>query len=261
VTGQSVEEGQLRALRRMLDPEAAGAALDLPTFHAVMREWIASCRQEGSHRNRGAGCAPNPPCARPAAEEGHTAPAAAQLDGGNADMASATEAASLRSRAEQLAARNAKLQRDAESAEELNARLAEEVAQLKAQLRCSQQALERARGAAEELEDVKMVAKTLEEENGEIRWQLRQLNQRLVAEGRGVRERIQALAAETANLEAQLCRCTALLSSRDAALAQAAQRVEELTAALAEYGGVTQELRREVTRLRDQLGRMQDAWA
>lgn len=48
VTGQSSEEGQLRALHRMLDPEAAGAALDLPTFHAIMREWIASCQQEGS---------------------------------------------------------------------------------------------------------------------------------------------------------------------------------------------------------------------
>lgn len=48
VTGQSGEEGQLRALHHMLDPEAAGAALDLPTFHAVMKEWIASCQQEGS---------------------------------------------------------------------------------------------------------------------------------------------------------------------------------------------------------------------
>lgn len=48
------------------------------------------------------------------------------------------EAAGLRSRARQLAAQNAKLQRDAELAEELNARLAEEIAQLQAQLRrCS----------------------------------------------------------------------------------------------------------------------------
>ncbi|XP_074714199.1 protein KASH5-like [Strix uralensis] len=47
LTGQSGEEGRLQALHRMLDPEAAGAALDLPTFHAVMRKWIASCQQEG----------------------------------------------------------------------------------------------------------------------------------------------------------------------------------------------------------------------
>ncbi|XP_074995216.1 uncharacterized protein LOC142076709 [Calonectris borealis] len=322
VTGQSVEEGQLRALRRMLDPEAAGAALDLPTFHAVMREWIASCRQEGGswlteERDAAAGDLG----LVLAAGEGRTAPAAAQLEGdsGNADIASPTEAASLRSRAEQLATQNAKLQRDAESAEELNARLAEEIAQLKAQLRCSQQALEQARAAAEELEDLKTVTKGLEEENGELRRQARQLekeqrclclradglqeeNQRLLAEGHGLREQLQALAAEMTDLEvsgsshaawpmpsaslstneagfrptppvraladdrlpsaqAQLCRCTALLSSRDAALAQAGQRVEELTVALGEYDRAVQELRLETTRLRDQLGRMQDAWA
>ncbi|NXH70025.1 KASH5 protein, partial [Hydrobates tethys] len=261
VTEQSVEEGQLRALRRMLDPEAVGAALDLPTFHAVMREWIALCQQEGSVAGEHALKSPR---ACPAAGEGRTAPAAAQLEGdsGNMDIVSPTEAAGLRSRAEQLAAQNTKLQRDAELAEELNARLAEETAQLKTQLRCSQQALEQARAAAEDLEDLKSTAKWLEEENGRLRRQARQLNQRLLAEGHGLRERIQALATETADLEAQLCRCTALLSSQDVALAQqAGRRVEELTVALGEYDRAVQELRLETTRLRDQLGRMQDAWA
>ncbi|NXS72313.1 KASH5 protein, partial [Pandion haliaetus] len=75
----------------------------------------------------------------------------------------------------------------------------------------SQRALEQARAAAEELEDLKAVAKGLEEENGELRRQARQLvrgpasslpqNQRLLAEGRGLRQRIQALAAEMADLE------------------------------------------------------------
>ncbi|GAB0202130.1 protein KASH5 [Grus japonensis] len=300
VTGQSGEEGQLQALHRMLDPEAAGTALDLPTFNAIMREWIASCRQEGGsqlaeERDAAAGDLG----LVLAAGEGHAAPTAAQLegDGGNADIASPTETAGLRSRAEQLATQNAKLQQDAESAEELNARLAEETTQLKAQLRwcgasvgpgqaatllladpwgrlvlpgsggacqcpavsgSSQQALEQARAAAEELEDLKAVAKGLEEENGELRRQAHQMekeqrclclradglqeeNQQLLAESHGLRERIRALAAETTDLEAQLRRCTALLSSRDVALAQ--------------------ELRQETTRLREQLGRMQDAWA
>ncbi|XP_054668451.1 protein KASH5 isoform X3 [Grus americana] len=346
VTGQSGEEGQLQALHRMLDPEAAGTALDLPTFNAIMREWIASCRQEGSVAgNRGRNVVPSVPAGATngshlprgsqlaeerdaaagdlglvlAAGEGHAAPTAAQLegDGGNADIASPTETAGLRSRAEQLATQNAKLQQDAESAEELIARLAEETTQLKAQLRwcgasvgpgqaatllladpwgrlglpgsggacqcpavsgSSQQALEQARAAAEELEDLKAVAKGLEEENGELRRQAHQMekeqrclclradglqeeNQQLLAESHGLRERIRALAAETTDLEAQLRRCTALLSSRDVALAQAGRRVEELTVALEEYDRAVQELRQETTRLREQLGRMQDAWA
>ncbi|NWS65181.1 KASH5 protein, partial [Chunga burmeisteri] len=260
VTGQSSKEGQLQALHRMLDPKAAGVELDLPTFCAIMRQWIVSCQQERSRRRS---TAPKSPCACPAVGEGDTAPAAAQLecDGGNTDIASLTEAAGLRSRAEQLAAQNAKLQQDAESAEELNAHLAEEMAQLKAQLRCSQQVLEQARATAEELEDLKAVAKELEEENGKLRRHARQLNQQLLAEGHGLRERIQALAAETDDLEAELCRCTVLLSSRDTALAQAGRWVEELTVTLEEYDRAVQELRLETTQLHDQLGRMQDAWA
>ncbi|NXV90909.1 KASH5 protein, partial [Calonectris borealis] len=75
----------------------------------------------------------------------------------------------------------------------------------------SQQALEQARAAAEELEDLKTVTKGLEEENGELRRQARQLvrhpasslpqNQRLLAEGHGLREQLQALAAEMTDLE------------------------------------------------------------
>ncbi|KAJ7428410.1 hypothetical protein WISP_01247 [Willisornis vidua] len=135
-------------------------------------------------------------------------------------MPTLAEAAGLRSRARHLAAHNAKLQRDAELAEELNARLAEETAQLQAQLRSSRQALEQARVAAEELEDLKAAAKGLEEENGELRRQVRHMNQRLLAQGQGLREQIQAQTARMADLEAQLCRGTALLAARDAALAQ-----------------------------------------
>ncbi|XP_015471855.1 protein KASH5 isoform X6 [Parus major] len=211
-------------------------------------------------------------------DNGHVSPAAAQLQGDNMDVTTPAETAGLRSRARQLAAQNAKLQRDAELAEEVNTRLAEEIAQLQAQLRSSRQALEQARVAVEELDDMKATVKQLEEENTELRRQarhaekqqyslgsraeaLQEENQQLLAEGQGLREQIQAQAARMASLEAQLCHGTALLSARDTALAQAGQRTQELTAALEEYERVVQELRLETTRLRQQLGRMRDAWA
>uniref|UniRef100_A0A8C0U2B0 KASH5-like coiled-coil domain-containing protein n=1 Tax=Cyanistes caeruleus TaxID=156563 RepID=A0A8C0U2B0_CYACU len=142
----------------------------------------------------------------------------------------------------------------------------------------SRQALEQARVAVEELDDMKAMVKQLEEENAELRRQarhaekqqyslgsraeaLQEENQQLLAEGQGLREQIQAQAARMASLEAQLCHGTALLSARDTALAQAGQRTQELTAALEEYERVVQELRLETTRLRQQLGRMRDAWA
>ncbi|XP_071276470.1 protein KASH5 isoform X7 [Agelaius tricolor] len=304
MTGHSGHDGRLRALQRALDPAAAGTALDWSRFRSAMGAWIAACRQDGSvPRDRWARClvpatpasGADPqlrPCraeeqdmatgdtgAVPAEDEGHASPAAAQLQGDNTDATSpSAEAAGLRSRTRQLAAQNAKLQRDAELAEELNARLAEEIAQLQAQLRSSRQALEQARAAVEELDDMKAVVKRLEEENTELRRQarhtekeqrslcsraegLQEENQRLLAEGQGLREQLQAQAARVASLEAQLCRGTALLSARDAALAQAGQRAQELTAALEEYERMVQELRLETTRLRQQLGQMRDAWA
>ncbi|XP_062368510.1 protein KASH5 isoform X6 [Cinclus cinclus] len=212
-------------------------------------------------------------------DDGHALPAAAQLQGDNIDITThSAEAAGLRSRARQLAAQNTKLQRDAEQAEELNAHLAEEIAQLQAQLRSSRQALEQARVAIEELDEIKAVVKGLEEENTELRRQarhtekeqhslclraegLQEENQRLLAEGQGLREQIQAQAARMSSLEAQVCRDTALLSARDTALAQAGQRAQELTAALEDYERVVQELRLETTQLRQQLGRLRDAWA
>ncbi|NXU94396.1 KASH5 protein, partial [Xiphorhynchus elegans] len=269
VTGHSGHEGRLRALRRALDPAASGAELDLPRFRTAMGAWIAACRQDGSPpRSRVTAMTWTSP-ARKCRPQGHPGPGRAVGLGSpqprstprSAGLPGSAEAAGLRSRARQLAAHNTKLQRDAELAEELNARLAEETAQLQAQLRSSRQALEQARAAAEELEDLKATAKGLEEENGELRRQARHMNQRLLAEGRGLREQIQAQAARMADLEAQLCRGTALLSARDAALAQAGRRAQELTVALEEYDRAVQELRLETTQLRQQLGRMRDAWA
>ncbi|NWI48289.1 KASH5 protein, partial [Picathartes gymnocephalus] len=258
MTGHSGHDGRLRALRQVLDPAAAGTALDWSRFRSAMGAWIAACRQDGAEEQDVATGDTGPV---PAEDDEHASPAATQLQGDTTDVPSHAEAAGLRSRARQLAAQNAKLQRDAELAEELNTRLAEETVQLQAQLRSSRQALEQARVAVEELDDVKAVVKQLEEENAELRRQARHANQRLLAEGQGLREQIQAQAARMATLEAQLCHGTALLSARDAALAQAGQRVQELTAALEEYERVVQELRLETTRLRQQLGRMRDAWA
>ncbi|NWI76211.1 KASH5 protein, partial [Dryoscopus gambensis] len=80
----------------------------------------------------------------------------------------------------------------------------------------SRQALEQARVAVEELEDVKAVVKRLEEENAELRRQARHAEkeqrslcsraeglqeERLLAEGQGLREQIQAQAARMASLE------------------------------------------------------------
>ncbi|NXH59328.1 KASH5 protein, partial [Rhabdornis inornatus] len=80
----------------------------------------------------------------------------------------------------------------------------------------SRQALEQARVAIEELDDMKAVVKGLEEENTELRRQARHAEkeqhslcsqaeglqeERLLVEGQGLREQIQVQAARMASLE------------------------------------------------------------
>ncbi|XP_030330197.1 protein KASH5 [Strigops habroptila] len=165
VTGRSADERQLRALRLMLEAAAAaGAGLDRATFHSVMGRWIQHC-QRGSWL----GEEPEAAAGDLGPEEG---PAAPESEHGAGTGSAALE---LLSRAQHLASHNRKLQRDAEASEELNSRLGEELQQLRGQLRCTQQALERARAATEELEDTKAAVKGLEEENVELRRRMRTL--------------------------------------------------------------------------------------
>ncbi|XP_077645978.1 protein KASH5 [Lonchura striata] len=182
MTGHSGHDGRLQALRRALDPAAAGTALDWARFRTAMGAWITACRQDESRMTD------TRPQQLPSSRVttwtspsckcvlwGHPAISgrAPRSTPGPVGLPSSAEAAGLRSRARQLAAQNAKLQRDAELAEELNARLAEEIAQLQTQLRSSRQALEHARVAVDELDDMKAVVKQLEEENTELRRQAR----------------------------------------------------------------------------------------
>nr|XP_042701524.1 protein KASH5 isoform X4 [Chrysemys picta bellii] len=279
VTGQSCEEGRLQLLYKMLDPEERGVTVDLPTFHAVMKNWIADCRQDGgldSTKERDKFV--DNMCLWPSGRR-RPVSSAAQLEGygGDVSIVNSEEAAALMSSIEdleygnkKLAVQNAKLQRTIEAAEELNSRLTEELSQLQGRLRSTQQALEQAKSVANELEDLKAIAKSLEEEKGKLYSQARQLekeqlclslqvdclqeeNRKLLAERDRVKQKVAGLVAEKADLKAQLCEYETLLSCKDTALTEKTNRAEELTVMLAEYRTVVQELRLEISQLQEQL--------
>lgn len=46
-TSRSSEDSGLEELCNMLDPERKDVSIDLDTYHAVMREWIDDCRNNG----------------------------------------------------------------------------------------------------------------------------------------------------------------------------------------------------------------------
>lgn len=46
-TSRSSEDSGLEDLCNMLDPERKDVSIDLDTYHAVMKEWIDDCRNNG----------------------------------------------------------------------------------------------------------------------------------------------------------------------------------------------------------------------
>lgn len=46
-TSRGSEDSGLEELCNMLDPERKDVSIDLDTYHAVMREWIDDCRNNG----------------------------------------------------------------------------------------------------------------------------------------------------------------------------------------------------------------------
>ncbi|XP_049477651.1 protein KASH5 isoform X5 [Panthera uncia] len=286
VTGRGSQDARLQTLACNLDPNGEGpqATVDLDTFLVVMRDWIAACQLDGGLELeeetafKGALTSQQPPSGCPEAEE----PANLESFGGEdprpelpatADLLSSLEDLELSNR--RLAGENAKLQRSVETAEEGSARLGEEIAALRKQLRSTQQALQCAKAVDEELEDLKTLAKSLEEQNRSLLAQARQTekeqqhlvaemetlqeeNGKLLAERDGVKRRSEELATEKDALKRQLFECERLICQRDAVLSERTQHAESLAKTLEEYRTMTQELRLEISHLEEQLSQIHE---
>ncbi|XP_049757759.1 protein KASH5 [Elephas maximus indicus] len=282
VTGRGPRDACLQTLARSLDPSGEGpqATVDLDTFLAVMRDWIAACQLDGGLELEeetafeGALTPQQQPSGCPEAEE------LANLEsfGGEedprpelpatADLLSSLEDLELSNR--RLAGENAKLQRSVETAEEGTARLSEEITALRKQLRSAQQALQFAKAVDEELEDLKTLAKSLEEQNRSLLAQARQTekeqqhlvakmetlqeeNGKLLAERDGMKRRSEELTTEKEALKWQLYECECLICQREAILSERTHHAESLVKTLEEYKATTQELRLEISHLEEQL--------
>uniref|UniRef100_A0A5F8GV48 Coiled-coil domain containing 155 n=1 Tax=Monodelphis domestica TaxID=13616 RepID=A0A5F8GV48_MONDO len=190
-----------------------------------------------------------------------------------AELLSSLEELELSNR--RLAGENAKLQRSVETADEGAARLGEELASLRKQLRSSQQALQFAKAVDEELEDMKSLAKSLEEKNRSLVAQARQTekeqqqlvaevetlqeeNGKLLAERDGVKKRSEELAMEKEALRRQLCEYESLICHRDTILSERTNRTENLTEALEEYRATIQELKQKISHLEEQLSQSRE---
>ncbi|XP_053515633.1 protein KASH5 isoform X3 [Artibeus jamaicensis] len=267
VTGQGCQDTRLQTLACSLDPSREGpqATVDLDTFLVVMRDWIAACQLDGrleleeETAFEGALTSQRLPSGSPNAEEPDNLESFGGEDPrpelpGTADLLSSLEDLELNNR--RLAGENAKLQRSVETAEEGSARLGEEISALRKQLRSTQQALQLAKAVDEELEDLKSLAKSLEEQNRGLLAQARQTNGKLLAERDRVKRRTEELAVEKDSLKRQLCECEHLICQREADLSERACHAESLAKTLEEYRTTTQELKLEISHLEEQLSQI-----
>ncbi|XP_072463476.1 protein KASH5 isoform X2 [Notamacropus eugenii] len=215
VTGRSSQDSDLCSLAQALDPHGEGpsAIVDRATFFSIMQGWIATCQLgPGLEREEEAAVEPSLlPSGDPAQLESFGGEEPGPEMPATAELLSNLEELELSNR--RLAGENAKLQRSVETADEGAARMGEELASLRKQLRSSQQALQFAKAVDEELEDMKSLAKSLEEKNRSLVAQARQTereqqqlaakvetlqeeNGKLLAERDGVKKRSKELAVE-----------------------------------------------------------------
>ncbi|XP_056652716.1 protein KASH5 isoform X7 [Monodelphis domestica] len=234
VTGRGPQDSDLCSLGQALDPHGKGptATVDRATFFRIMQGWIATC-QLGPGLELEDEAAGEP--SLPPSDLGASAQPESYGDEetepellATAELLSSLEELELSNR--RLAGENAKLQRSVETADEGAARLGEELASLRKQLRSSQQALQFAKAVDEELEDMKSLAKSLEEKN-----------RSLVAQARQTEKEQQQLVAEVETLQEERT-----------------NRTENLTEALEEYRATIQELKQKISHLEEQLSQSRE---
>ncbi|KAM9031425.1 protein KASH5 isoform 3-T3 [Sarcophilus harrisii] len=272
VTGRSPQDSDLCSLAQALDPSGEGptAIVNRATFFSIMQDWIATCQLgPGLELEEEAAVEPSlQPSGIPAQLESYGDEEPGPELPATAELLSNLEELELSNR--RLAGENAKLQRSVETADEGAARLGEELASLRKQLRSSQQALQFAKAVDEELEDMKSLAKSLEEKNRSLVAQARQTereqqqlvaevetlqeeNGKLLAERDGVKKRSEELVVEKEALRRQLCEYESLICHRDHVLSERTNRTENLTEALEEYRATIQELKQKISHLEEQL--------
>ncbi|XP_044134115.1 protein KASH5 [Bufo gargarizans] len=163
-----------------------------------------------------------------------------------------------------------KLQRSLDLAEDTNTRLTEEITDLKSKIKSSQQAMQHARSIWNELEDMKIFVKNLEDKISVVitekklmekeehllsshKQTLQEENDKLISEKEKVKEKLDSLRVENSKLLHQLYEYENLLAQKDELLTQKTIQTEELMGLVEEQKTLLQELKNEKNNLQEEL--------
>ncbi|XP_069764207.1 paramyosin-like [Narcine bancroftii] len=273
VTGQSCKKGQLRMLHQMFNPEERDIAVNLGTFHNVMKQWIAECREEGLSGGKNEEAKSRDSLCILHTDKKFDA-SSGQLEGYGGDVNKGSlEATELINDIEcleytnkKLMDQNDKLQRAVEACEEANVRLTEEVFELKNKLKSSQQVTLHVKLLEDELEDLKSIMKNLEDRNYKMQSQNRQLekehqnlslsisllqeeNGKLTVERDNAYWKNEELLFEMVELKDEIHEAKRHISVKDTLLSEKINQTEKMKSTMDEYNCIIQDLKEEINKL------------
>ncbi|XP_062238995.1 inositol 1,4,5-triphosphate receptor associated 2 isoform X3 [Platichthys flesus] len=281
-TSRSSQDSGLEELCNMLDPEQKDVSIDLDTYHAVMKEWIDDCRNNGeepiNNLTQDSVKVIDSLSAKRSVLLNMTS-GSLEAFGGDASRVD-FETSDLVYCVADLQMCNQKLQEEvrklklvAESMEETNQKLAEENEQLRNQARVSQLLAQKEKLLNEEVEEMKATlscteegrarasahSKHVERENQSLIVKIASLqeeNFKVTMETDELQRRIAELCNINADLQVQIHSFDTVVGEKEALIHERSKQIEELRAAVEEYSSITQLLRANKNKLESQVQMM-----
>uniref|UniRef100_A0A8C0Y8P0 Lymphoid-restricted membrane protein n=1 Tax=Cyprinus carpio carpio TaxID=630221 RepID=A0A8C0Y8P0_CYPCA len=282
-TCRSSEDSGLEELCNMLDPEHKDISIDLDTYHAIMKEWIDDCRNQGKDSKNDTHQESfklwDSLSARRSALLNMTS-GSLEAFGGEASRADLETSdlvfcvADLQLNNQKLQEEVRKLKQAVESMEDTNQKLIEENEDLKAQAKIGQQLLQKEKMLKEEVEEMKLSLTSSEESRAQASAQRKQMerenqsliskiaalqeeNMKVTLEAEDLQKKINDLCDLNADLQVQVHSFDAILADKESIIQEKNKQIDELKVAIVEYSSVTELLRADKNKLESQMQMMQ----
>ncbi|KAM8910287.1 inositol 1,4,5-triphosphate receptor associated 2 isoform 3-T6 [Spinachia spinachia] len=281
-TSRTSEDGGLEDLCNMLDPEQKDVSIDLDTYHAVMKEWIDDCRNNGeettdditqdSFKLRESLSAKRSMLL-------NMTSGSLEAFGGEASRAEFETSelvycvADLQLSNQKLLEEVKKLKQVVEGIEDGNQKLAEENEELRNQARVNQQLAQKEKMLKEEVEEMKATlsctedgrarasahSKNVERENQGLIAKIASLqeeNFKVTMETDELQRRIKELCDINTDLQVQIHAFDSIAGEKEAVIQQKHRQISELESTVEEYSSITELLRADKSKLENQIQMM-----
>ncbi|XP_068962310.1 inositol 1,4,5-triphosphate receptor associated 2-like [Petaurus breviceps papuanus] len=274
ITNWESEDNDLEELWTMFDPEKRGLFVDLETYHTVMKEWIADCRNRWGRKNEMSSAEDS--VFKMTSNTVTITSGSFEAFGGDTckdDLETSeliTCVADLKFSKQKLQEENNKFKLALEALEEANNQLTEDCHELHNQMKSAQQSIKRTNLLKEELEELKIKLNVSEEEKTKIVTQNKQLekeNQALILKIQNLQEenkrnvmdidrlerKIEEVTKSEIEHQMKLHICENTLLTKDASLRKKDLHIEDLKSILVEYSTAIENLRGEKNQLVHEL--------